>query len=278
MSVPDPAASESFTFADYEVTELSGLSQIKAIEWKDLDFTGARLGKLRFMDATVRNCVFNQAFCQGWRIWSTKIGNSSFARADLRGSQMGALFEGRASEYHQVDFTKADLRDSHFPSTELYGCTFIQGKLKKLRFNGCSLSDCVFEGTLPEVSFYREGLNVGAPNTISREMVNVDFSRAKFRWVEIRGYDLNQVKLPADDDHLIVEDVKNSLGRIIKALNERPDKGSHGMAAALECVLNWTGTNQCRGVISKHDLLESVGEDHFDEVVDLIRSSITKVS
>jgi hypothetical protein len=230
------------------------------------------------MDATVRNCVFNQAFCQGWRIWSTKILNSSFAEADLRGSQLGALFQGRASEYHQVDFTKADLRHSHFPSTELIGCTFIKGKLKKLRFNGCSLSDCVFEGTLPEVSFYREGWNTDAPNTIGREMVNIDFSRAKFRWVEIRGYDLDQVKFPADNDHLIVEDVKNSLGRIIKVLRDRPDKGSHGMAAALETVLKWTGPNQRRGVISKHDLLETVGEDYLDEVVNLILISSPKAS
>jgi hypothetical protein len=182
------------------------------------------------------------------------------------------------SEYSTVDFTKADLRQAFFPSTELKSCTFIRTQLKKTGFKGCSLADCVFEGTLPEVSFHREDWKPNDAGTVSREMANVDFSRAKFRWVEFRGYDLDQVQFPADDDHLIVGDWKNSLSRLIKLLNDRADQGSKAMAAGLECVLKWSGPNQRRGVISKHDLLESVGEDHLDEIVNLILSSTPKAS
>lgn len=278
LNAPDPTVSGTSAFADYEIADLSGLTEINGIEWKDLDFTGSRLAELRLMNATIRNCVFDQAYCQGWRAWSTHVQNASFAGADLRGSQMGAPYQGRASRYEKADFTKADLRGASFPSMELEGCLFLQSKFKKLNFNGSSLSNCVFEGTLADVSFYREGMNVDAPPTIAREMANVDFSRAKFRWVEFRGYDLDRVKFPADDGHIVVGDWKHSLGRLIKALKGRSDQGSLGMAAAFEIQLKWAGPNQWRGVISKHDLLEAIGEDHLDEVVNLILSSTPRAT
>ena len=42
-------------------------------------------------------------------------------------------------------------------------------------------------------------------------MVNVDLSRAKLRWVEFRGLDLDTVRFPDDEDHLILNDYPRSL-------------------------------------------------------------------
>lgn len=55
-------------------------------------------------------------------------------------------------------------------------------------------------------------------------MKNVDFSRARLLNVEFRGLTLDQVKLPVDDEHIVINDCAAVLDRFIAPLQLQADE------------------------------------------------------
>jgi len=92
-------------------------------------------------------------------------------------------------------------------------------------------------------------------------MVNVDLSRAKLRWVEFRGLDLDTVRFPDDEDHLILNDYPRLLDRLLQTLVGREDSASRRLAAVFGNRRKWAGQKQTRGVLNKNDLLQIGGEN-----------------
>ena len=201
-------------------------------------------------------------------MWGTTISDSSFKSADLGRSAMGGIDGGKRNHFRQVEFSNADLRQTAHKSADFTECSFSDTNLKKVDFQGSVFVDCVFEGDLNEVLFYRHAFRGEAfpPN----EMKGVDFRRARFHFVEFRLLDMDDVKWPEDDHHVIVKDYQRVLDRLLDILNTRTDLVSRKMAAIFANKRKWAGPNQIEGVISKYDLLYIGGEEAVIEFLRLL--------
>jgi hypothetical protein len=91
-------------------------------------------------------------------------------------------------------------------------------------------------------------------------MVGVDFTRAKLRFVEFRGLDLEDVRFPADQDHIVLNDYPKTLDRLIQVFEAQSDVASKKLTAYLRVLRKWAGPKQRRGIVNKYDLIELVGD------------------
>jgi hypothetical protein len=135
-------------------------------------------------------------------------------------------------------------------------------------FQGSRFVDCTFEGELREVSF--------APSSLfhqdmpKNEMLRVDFTRARFRWTETRGLDLHSVQFPADENHIVLDQYRTNLRRLSDAFGIYDDEASQQLTEFFRIYLEHAGPNQARGVLSKRDILEVVGESGLRRVLQVI--------
>jgi uncharacterized protein YjbI with pentapeptide repeats len=167
-----------------------------------------------------------------------------------------------------VDFTGADMRGTMYGAAEFLRCKFNHAKFNKVDFQSSTFTDCSFEGELRGVLFYRRGFKgeLFPPNETKR----VDFRRAKLRWSEFRGLDLDEVFFPTDEDHIVVDNYPQTLDRLLAYFRGRSDLGSRGLVASFEHGKKWLGARQKVGVLNKHDLIESGGEDGVEIVMKII--------
>jgi hypothetical protein len=101
-------------------------------------------------------------------------------------------------------------------------------------------------------------------------MERVDLRRARLSWVEFRGLELENVQLPEDDGHLIVEDYRPTLERCIVRLCGCTDEVSRRLLAALGHQLKWAGQHQRRGVIARGDVRQ-LGSGALGQLEELLR-------
>jgi uncharacterized protein YjbI with pentapeptide repeats len=172
---------------------MKGFLRVKGANWSSLDLTGAHLGNLRFFDSTVDDCVFDGADCNDWRLWNSRISNSSFVGANLRDAALGTWWEGKRDVWSAVDFDRADLRGVLVSGALISGCTLRDVKLNSARFKQATIEDSVISGNLDGVMFDGRDLYREPAGSYLR---NVDFSEALFANVEFRGYPFEAVTLP----------------------------------------------------------------------------------
>ena len=85
-----------------------------------------------------------------------------------------------------------------------------------------------------------------------------------------RQLDLDEVFFPTDEDHIVVENYPETLDRLLAYFRGRTDLGSRGLATCFEHDRKSLGPHQRVGVLNKHDLVESAGEDGFEAVMKII--------
>jgi hypothetical protein len=100
-------------------------------------------------------------------------------------------------------------------------------------------------------------------------MVHVDFSRAKLRDVEFRGLTLEQVRLPDDADHIVINDFAGVLDKLVSAFAQQSDETARILAVYLSAYRKGTIPG-ARGVLNKLDI-EEIGADAVERVVRLVR-------
>ena len=185
ISLPEPLRSARYATSLGVVDKVEGATVIRNSKWHDLDFSGSKLKTLRLFDCELQNCSFDNCDLRDLRLWSTKIVESTFRRANLKESALGGVQNGSRNLFEGVDFTEADLSRTAYTAALFHRCTFSHTKLEKVDFQTTAFSECKFEGPLSHVLFYRRAFNGEAfpPN----EMVDVDFRRATLRFVEFRG-------------------------------------------------------------------------------------------
>jgi len=254
------------------VKELSNIVVIRGACWTGLDFSNAQLDSIRFFNSSIEDCCFDGAHCQDWRMWGATISSTSFRGADLRRSALGGIENGRRNSFRRVDFTGADLRQTVYVSADMFECTFADTKLSNVDLQGTVFVDCVFAGELNEVIFHRQAFRgEGFP---PNEMKGVDFRRARLHHVEFRGLDMADVQWPEDDEHVVVNDYKATLDRVLNLLNTRSDVASKTLAAVLSMKRKWAGRGQRQGVLNKRDLVEAAGEEAVAELVRQLSKSL----
>jgi uncharacterized protein YjbI with pentapeptide repeats len=271
LHVPEPYAKKTVRTPFADVTVLGGTTSIEGANWQSIDFSHSQLPGLRFLDCQISNCLFDRCRMRDLRVWNTKFSNVSFRSTDLRGAVLGGVGGLGRNSFRNVDFTAADMRGTIYKAAEFVDCKFNRAKLDKVDFQSSTFTDCSFEGELREVLFYRRGFEgeLFPPN----EMKRVDFSRAKLRWSEFRGLDLDDVSFPADEDHIVIENFPETLDRLLAFFRGRPDLGSRRLFRSLELHKKWLGSRQKVGVLNKHDLIEMAGEEGLQAVMRIIESA-----
>ncbi|HWL86727.1 MAG TPA: pentapeptide repeat-containing protein, partial [Polyangiaceae bacterium] len=267
LAAPEPSLVRQYVAAQAHVTEMGDLVVLRGIVWTGMDFSKAQLVSLRFMDSRIEDCRFDGAKCQDWRIWGTNIVDTSFRGADLRKSALGGIDGGKRNAFERVDFSEADLRQTAHVSSDMTGCQFVRTKLAKVDFQGTVFTDCLFEGTLNEVLFYRHAFRGEA--FPANEMNGVDLRRTKLVHVEFRGLDMNSVAWPEDAEHVVLDDYPATLDRWLTALKARTDLPSKQLAVILGMKRKWAGPNQHRGVVSYAELRDIGGEPVVKALLDL---------
>jgi len=183
------------------VQAVKGIVEINGRLVTGIDFTEAQLNGWRLRKSEILNSTFDRARCIEWVLWHSAVRDSSFERANMRGSMLGSYPEGGRIVWENVNFIGADLRDVSAYGAIFRGCNFSRARLEKAIFNQCDFSNCRFAGRVEEVVFDGRKLPGQAP---CREMELVDFTEATFANVEFRGYSLNAVQLPRDPDVLLI--------------------------------------------------------------------------
>ena len=81
--------------------------------------------------------------------------------------------------------------------------------------------DCVFEGEIREAQFYRHAFRGESfpPN----EMDGVDFRGASLSFVRFGRMDLKNVRFPENDAHILIEEYRPTLERMLAALQGKTD-------------------------------------------------------
>jgi len=273
LRVAEPFAVETTRTQLADVTVLGGITSVKGASWQSIDFSGSLLPGMRFLDCQIHNCVFDRCRMSDLRVWRTDFADVSFRSANLRGAVLGGTSENddRRVTYHDVDFTAADMRGTIYGAAEFVRCKFNHAKLNKVDFQSSTFTDCSFEGELSGVLFYRTGFR--GERFPPNEMKRVDFRRAKLRWTEFRGLDLDEVFFPEDGDHIVIDSYPETLDRLLAHFCGRSDMGSRRLATRFEHRKKWLGPHQRVGVLNRIDLIESGGEEGLKIVLQIIGSA-----
>lgn len=259
LRLPMPDVVPRYETAGGSIGEIQNAVVLRNAKLHNLDFTGSSLRAVRLFDCELTNCRFDDCDLRDFRLWSTKVSETSFRRANLAGASLGGVQDGRRNMFVGVDFTEADLRQTKYVAAAFHQCLFINSKLEKIDFQTTAFSDCLFEGLLLRVLFYRCGFRGDAfpPN----EMINVDFRRAQLRFVEFRGLTLERAHLPEGDGHLLINDYPQTLDKVIEVLGRRTDLASKKLVAYLGVLRKWAPPKQVKGVLNIDDLQEISGRD-----------------
>lgn len=266
LALPDPMVIRRYQAPKASISEIEPSAVFQGIKWRNLDFTGSKFNSLRLFDCEIHGCQFEKCQLQDLRLWGTRISESSFKGANLKKSALGGVKDRKRNIYSDVDFSEADLRETVYKAAVFERCIFRNSKLVKIDFQTSTFTDCLFEGELRDILFYGRGFQGEAfpPN----EMVNVDFSQAKLRQVGFRGLVLDRVKMPHDEEHIVIPSLPKALDRMIDDLRRRDDVTAKKLIAFLNIDRKWILPNQAQGVINIRDLAAVTGE----EGVNLLRS------
>ena len=201
LQSPTPKVLRRFGVDGWNIEELGNCAEFKDCQLMDLDLSGACLTSLRFHNTRVTNCRFESADCRDWRLWNTSLRRCSLSHANMRETALGTWKEGRRNVWHDIDFVGADLRRSHALGAVFEVCDFSNAKFDATELQLCTLVDCVFAGEIEEVVFDYRPLKASA---LAEPMRNVDFTHARFNYVEFLGGDLSGIALPDDPDLRLV--------------------------------------------------------------------------
>jgi uncharacterized protein YjbI with pentapeptide repeats len=251
------------------VTKIGAGTVLHDVKWRNFDFSGSKLNGLRLFGCELSNCCFDGCQLRDSRLWSTTVTQCSFKGANLKKSVLGGVENGKRNLFLEVDFSDADLRETVYKAAAFERCIFRGTKLVKIDFQTSTFTDCVFEGDLHDVLFYRRGFQGEAfpPN----EMINVDFSRAKLHDVSFRGLTLDKVKLPQDAAHIVIKDFPATVDKLIATLKQQGDTTAKKLVDFLNVDRRWIAPDQAQGVINAEDLAETVGLDGLTRLRELLR-------
>jgi|HubBroStandDraft_3_1064219.scaffolds.fasta_scaffold10097_2 uncharacterized protein YjbI with pentapeptide repeats len=286
LALPEPRVVQQWQTPLANIARIEPGGTFRQARWRDLDFSGSKLNSLRFYESEIVNCRFDRCQLKDLRLWATTIRDCSFLRADLRESALGVAtleqgpLKGRRNKFAGIHFTETDLRGTVYVAAAFESCIFRNAKMVKIGFGSSTFVDCQFEGELREVLFWRSDLRTrGFPEDAfpPNEMKNVDFSHARLCDVEFRGLNLDQVWLPSDAEHIVIEHFAEVLDKLIGALKQQGDQTAKVLIAYLGGYRKWSSPKG-RGVLNKQALADAVDDDAVERVLGLLREFSIKTA
>ncbi len=269
LQLPSPEILQQLSVGHFGSDQFDLASAIHDVKWKGLDFSGSKLNGLRFFRCEIADCLFDSCRLQDIKVWTTAFVDCSFRGANLRGSSLGAVENGARNIYRDVDFSTADLRETVYQAAAFEKCIFRNARLVKIDFQGSTFKDCIFEGELQDVLFYRYGFR--GEKFPPNEMINVNMSHAVLHAVDFRGLTLDSVKLPENVSHVVIKDVAKTLDKFAADLNQRKDPLAKELAEFLNISRQWIPVDQMQNVVNLQDLEQSLGADAVRLFLELIK-------
>jgi uncharacterized protein YjbI with pentapeptide repeats len=249
------------------VQRLGDQIHFKNRKLRDLDLSGGNLDEVAFTYVAIENCKFDHASCREWRMWATQFTECDFSSADLRDSTLGSgLYEGRQCTWTRVSLRGANLRNTHCDQGQFTDCDFSDAALAKIEFDCTTFTACKFRGLLREVTFHGDAF--GYERTDHNALNGVDLSRAELRWVDFRKLNLEGVKFPQDEDHVVISRYKCVLKRGLKQLSADESPIVKTLRSDFEYGAKWAGPSQRVQVINRRDLLEYHSEQNVNQIVE----------
>jgi fluoroquinolone resistance protein len=258
LALPGPTVLRRFKFHGVTISEVdSGI--IHGVKWRNLDFSNSNLAGLRLMQGQVDNCFFDNCNLRNVRIWATSFRNVSFRGANLQDSVLGGAYKGVRNTFVDVDFTKANLCNTTYQAAAFERCIFRNTRLERIDFQTSTFTDCYFEGELNDVLFYRCGFK--GEEFPPNKMINVDFSQARLKNVDFRGLMLDHVRLPSNDEHIVIKNFSATLAQMATSFQQQNDTIAKKLIAFIGINRKWAVPNQVQGCIFIPDLADIVGEE-----------------
>jgi uncharacterized protein YjbI with pentapeptide repeats len=214
----------------------SDASVESGVLWDALDLRGAQLDSFRFFGCVIRDCLLDGACCHDWRLWGTSIVRTSFRRADLTQSALGTgEWRGQVNVWTDVAFDGARLNNAHFTGAVLERCTF--RNLHRTYFQDCEFRACTLSGRL-------EILNIdgrGHQHVVDPDALDVDLRSAQLKNSMILGYHIDEGRLPAQPDLLVLHGYPQALQTALLALNGADSPVSTQVRGTIEYLLKAPG-------------------------------------
>jgi uncharacterized protein YjbI with pentapeptide repeats len=231
LPAPPPRRLARFEAAGWFVEELGNLIKFQGVTLRGMDLSGAALDSFRFSSCAIEDCVLDKARCHDWRMWESRVENTSFRGSSLHGSVLGAWSAGKGNQFTNVNFVKADFRGSSRFTAVYTDCDFSGAKLDKTEFRRCGLARCRFAGVLNEVVF--DGRAYRPEDREPNFCEDVDMTGAVLRLVEFRGIDLSAVKLPNEPGLRVIKNYPCVLKVVATAFQDRDDETGRVLRALL---------------------------------------------
>lgn len=248
FAIAAPSRSTTAIVNGGRVVSLDGVPEIRGGAWSGLDLSHAALPSLRFFGAEIRNCRFDKANCQDWRLWDSTVADSSFVGADLRHSALLTWWNNQGNAWRRVVFDRADLRDCALRGGVLDGCSFVDTKIGGNSFGQVAIRGCRFTGKMKDVTFDGRRVEDWPPPA---PMVDVDFSEAQFLDVWFNGCHFQNVSLP--DGNFVVPNFPEVAKRVAETLAASDRAEALVVRRVLQATLRSPGDPDSVGVINLHD-------------------------
>lgn len=251
IKAPIPTRLRRFEFEGRFFEQLGELLEFRSVSLEGLDFAGAFLDSLRFYQVRINNCRFDQALCQGWRMWASDVTETTFQDADLRSFVTGSWYEGRGTVFSRVFFCNANMTSLNSTTATYIDCDFSNAKLTKVDFQSSSFIRCKFAGRLKRVTFRDRGFKTGKPDP--NPMEDIDFSEALFDEVIFHHLSLDRVRLPKAEGHIILMNYPCVLEKAIEALKNDPHPEASNLKVYLEAYARHVIPEQRVGIFADKD-------------------------
>lgn len=271
IPVPEVTKEQLPPFRSWDIHRVGGRLVFKNVQLEGMDFSDSHLEYIRFFHSRITGCRFDRADCRHWGVRASDVTRTSFVGTNLRDAVLGPWYEGRANKYEFVNFSYADMRGLLSSTATFTDCDFSHARLDKTDFQSSSFIRCRFAGEVREVLFY--DLAYKSPKPDPNPMEDVDFSAAQLRWVEFRHLDIDRVRLPKDDNHVVVRNYRCVLQKALAAARNSQHRSSRALVAVLENCLKWIGPKQQIGIFNRLDFRDSGGTEKEEFVLRTLRQA-----
>ena len=249
------------------IRQLDWTVEFRQVRWKGLDFSGSRLAALRTFDVRIEDCVFDRCEVLDWRMWTTQFIDCTFVGADLRNLAWGGIWKGKRNRFERVRFQSCKLARASFGTAEFVDCAFVDAGLESVRFAESRHVRTRFEGELSDCEFYRREKTLSGEPIPPNEMEDVDLRKASLHFVRFGHLDMNTVRWPDAELHVLLEPYVPLLDRMLALLAGREDRAGRVLRAILADKRKWAGSGQQRGVFCLADLEERADREIFAELL-----------
>jgi len=209
---------------DLQGLVLPARTELRRINFKSVDFTGAILKQLWFESCLFFEATFDRVALNGLSDINNTFRRCSFDRSNFRKAKIGY----RGSRFNECHFMRCDFLQAGFIRPEFDNCVFEDCAFSGIDFKAASFENCQFSGEVRGVWFrgkYQlspviEQFPASRPNT----MHSVSFKKAILIDVTFSDYcNLSSVIPPDDGRHFLFNDWPKSIDNVYRQSVSWPD-------------------------------------------------------